>query len=677
MSMNRLLSETSPYLLQHKNNPVHWRPWGDDVLADARRYNKPILLSVGYAACHWCHVMAHESFENIDIADLMNDLFINVKVDREERPDIDTIYQLALALLGEQGGWPLTMFLAADGSPFWGGTYFPPRPRYGRPGFPDVLRTVAEIYREDPKRVHQNVTAIRNGLSRISIPLAGPGLNFDIVEETAADAVRLIDPILGGTQGAPKFPQPLFFRFLWRAYKRTGNDAYREAVLTTLTRMCQGGIYDHVGGGFARYATDEHWLIPHFEKMLYDNALLIDLLTEVWLDTHDPLFEQRIRETIDWIVSDLKASDASDTDHAFAAAFDADSEGVEGKFYVWSEIEIDALLAEDAATFKAVYDVTPTGNWEGATILNREHSAKLLSDVEEKAFQRNLQVLLAARRRRVPPLRDDKVLADWNGLTISAMARAAAVFDEPKWVHKAESAFTFIARHLDDDGRLFHSWCAGSARHPAVIDDYAAMALAALALFETTGRRDYIDRAERWVAIADRHYWDAVDGGYFLSADDTRDVIVRAKTMTDHATPSGNTTMLEVLARLSHLTGDPTYRDRCDILIKLFSSNKPQYLVSQPGLLTNFELLERAVQIVIIGEADNDQTIALKRAAFRAAEPLKIVSVFSPNDALPPSHPAHAKGQVADEATAYVCVESRCGLPVSTPEALSEQLTRQ
>ncbi|MBK8909337.1 MAG: thioredoxin domain-containing protein [Rhodospirillales bacterium] len=676
--MNRLSSETSPYLLQHKHNPVHWRAWSEDVLRDARQADKPVLLSIGYAACHWCHVMAHESFEDPEIARAMNDLFINVKVDREERPDIDAIYQSALALLGEQGGWPLTMFLTPEGEPFWGGTYFPPEPRYGRPGFGDVLRAISDVYHNDPSRIRTNVQALRDGLRRLSSPQSGPGLTLAMLDQAAAAAVRLVDPALGGTAGAPKFPQPVFFRFLWRAYKRSRAEMYRDAVLTTLQHMCQGGIYDHVGGGFARYATDSRWLVPHFEKMLYDNALLVDLMTEVWLDTRDPLLAVRIAETISWCLADLRVDDPSGSDFAFAGAYDADSEGVEGKYYVWSEAEIDDLLGSDAALFKAAYDVSRRGNWEGHTILNRSHAPALRSEADEETLRRCRQVLLEARRKRVPPLRDDKVLADWNGLMIAALTRAAAVFDQPAWRDAAEAAFRFISRNLSAGERLLHAWCAGSSRHPAVIEDYASMALAAVALFETTGRRDYLAHAEHWAAIADRYYWDPMDGGYFQSADDTTDVFTRAKTIADHATPSGNTTMLEVLARLYHLTGNQHYRARCDAMIVLFSGNNPQYLIAVPGLLTNFELLERGVQVVIVGDRDDAQAAALRRAAVRAPTPLKIIMPISSGaEDLPSSHPAKGKGMVDGRATAYVCIGSTCGLPITEPEVLLQHLDHQ
>jgi len=675
MPQNLLSRETSPYLLQHKDNPVHWQPWGKETLAKARRHNKPVLLSIGYAACHWCHVMAHESFENDEIAAVMNDLFINIKVDREERPDIDNIYQSALALMGQQGGWPLTMFLTPDGEPFWGGTYFPPTARYGRPGFPDLLRGISEAYNSQPETIEKNVVALRDGLSKLTQLPPGNGLTIQALDETAGMALRMVDALRGGTAGAPKFPQPIFFRFLWRAYKRTKVALFRNAVTTTLDAMARGGIYDHVGGGFARYSTDEAWLVPHFEKMLYDNALLIDLMSEVWQDTRNPIYEVRIRETIDWALREMRIEHVEDGTFAFASALDADSEGVEGKYYVWSEAEIDSLLGTDSSLFKQTYDVTAQGNWEGTTILNRSKTNQFGPEATEVKLAECRTKLLAARSLRIPPGRDDKVLADWNGLMIAALANASAVFDNPSWLDAARAVFSFVINNMEIDGRLRHAWCAGRAAHAAVIDDYANMARAALALHEVTGERGYLAMAEAWVETVGSHYWDDAGGGYFLSADETDDVITRPKTVADNATPSGNGIMAEVLARLFHLTGDEAYRHRADHLFRLFSGDNPQYLFSIPGLLTSFEFLAGSTQIAIIGEPDDPATLNLRHAVFGAGVPLKVVTLLAPGESLPEIHPAREKGPVEGRPTAYVCVGSTCSLPVTDPDDLRRQMS--
>lgn len=359
LTRNNLGSETSPYLLQHRDNPVHWQPWSAEVLAAAKAANKPILLSIGYAACHWCHVMAHESFEDDDMAALMNDLFINIKLDREERPDLDAIYQNALALLGQQGGWPLTMFLTPDGEPFWGGTYFPKEARYGRPGFDDVLKTVSKIYTDKPDDVRHNVTQISNALIKMNSGATGSVPGLEMIDRCGHGCWQIMDGENGGTGGAPKFPQPSLLSLIWRTGVRTDDTDLQRIVKHSLDRMCQGGIYDHLGGGFARYAVDDQWLVPHFEKMLYDNAQLIDLLCDVWRVDGNPLYARRIEETITWILREMRIPGG-----AFTASLDADSEGVEGKFYVWSEAEIDDLLGDDSALFKNSMTFLPvaTGN---------------------------------------------------------------------------------------------------------------------------------------------------------------------------------------------------------------------------------------------------------------------------------------------------------------------------
>ncbi len=682
MTRNLLAEETSPYLLQHKDNPVHWRAWNAETLALAERENKPILLSIGYAACHWCHVMAHESFEDEAIATVMNDLFINIKVDREERPDLDAIYQSALALMGTQGGWPLTMFLTPGREPFWGGTYFPATPGFGRPAFPDLLKTISETFHNQNEMVLKNVAAIREALTRLGRPAGGGGLSVELLDRAAGAAVRLVDPLHGGTSGAPKFPQPCFFRFLWRAYRRTGSTLFREAVTVTLDSMCQGGIYDHLGGGFSRYSTDERWLVPHFEKMLYDNALLVELLTAAWLDTRSPLYAVRVRETLDWALAEMRVvdepADGAGGDapvFAFASAFDADSEGVEGKYYVWTEDEIDAVLGDDSAPFKGAYDVTPGGNWEGRTILNRSAARRLGDAALEETLARCRARLLAARAARVPPQRDDKVLTDWNGLMIAALATAGAAFDEPAWLAAAEAAFSFVLANITEDGRLRHSWCAGRAAHPAVLDDYANMGRAALALFEVTGERAYLDQAEAWVAVADARYWDGDGGGYFLTADDTGDVITRTKTASDNAMPSGNGVMVEVLARLFYLTGKSAYRERAGELIAVFAGETPEMLLHMPTLLDGYGLLEGAVQIVIVGAPEDPATRALVRAVFESDPPNRVLTRLAPGTALPKGHPAHGKDQVDGLPSAYVCVGPTCGPPVTRPDALIQALS--
>ncbi len=669
MTGNLLGLETSPYLLQHKENPVHWHPWGPAAFEEAAKQNKPILLSVGYAACHWCHVMAHESFEDPSTAEVMNRLFVNIKLDREERPDVDSIYQSALALLDQPGGWPLTMFLAPDGAPFWGGTYFPSEPRYGRPGFRDVLQRIAQIYHEEPDKVRQNVAALRDALGNLSANQPGGAITLDATDQIAQRIAGHVDMARGGLPGAPKFPQSWLFRLLWHSHLRTGDATTRAAVLTTLTNMCLGGIYDHLGGGFARYATDDAWLVPHFEKMLYDNAQLIDLLTLVWKSTGDDLYRRTVEETVGWTLREMRAAETA-AGAGFASALDADSEGEEGRFYVWTEAEIDAALGGDAPLFKANYDVRAGGNWEGRSILNRSQLGASGDPAVEAALARSRAILLAVRDGRVRPGWDDKVLADWNGLMIAALARAARVFERKDWQDAAVSAFAFVCDAMADGDRLFHAWRAGRANHPATLDDYACMAFAALSLHETTGDHAYLERAERWVAVLDAHYWDAGAGGYFFTADDTADLILRTKTVYDNATPAGNGLMAENLARLYFLTGKDVFRDRAEALIAAFSGELARNVLPLGSLLVGNELLVTGLQIVVVGPVGNARTEALSNAAFQAPAAARVITLREPDRPLPSDHPAFAKEMLEGAPTAYVCRGPVCGLPLTEPTDL-------
>jgi len=670
MNENRLHLETSPYLLQHKDNPVHWLPWGEESLALAKAQDKPVLISIGYAACHWCHVMAHESFENDAIAAVMNENFVNIKVDREERPDVDAIYQSSLQMMGEHGGWPLTMFLTPDGEPFWGGTYFPPTSRFGRPGFTDVLHSVARIYHDEPDRVRQNVTALRDGLRMLAEPKAGEGAPIKLLDHIADRLVANVDPLRGGIGGAPKFPQPQILEQLWRAWKRTGKQNLRDAVCVTLDNMCQGGIYDHLGGGFARYAVDEIWLVPHFEKMLYDNAQLLDLLTLVWQETQNPLYAERVAETIDWLFREMRTPEG-----AFASSLDADSEGEEGKFYVWTETEIDSLLGEDATLFKAAYDVRQAGNWEGKTILNRLYRMERLDPAIEARLAENRATLLEARSPRVRPGLDDKVLADWNGLTIAALANAGAAFDRPDWIEAAVRTAEFVRDRMTVDGRLRHSWRAGEARHPATLDDYACLSRAALALYEATADPTWLAQARAWFEDVDTHHADPAGPGYFFAADDTPGLIARSKHANDNAVPAGNGVLVGVLARLYHLTGEDRYRDKAEALIRTFSGEVTRNFYPLSSLLNGAELLQAAQQIVIVGAPNDPAREALRDVLRRVSLPNAVLSVLSPENALPDGHPAAGKGLVGGKAAAYVCRDMTCSPPITDPAALRDALT--
>ncbi len=669
--VNRLGAETSPYLLQHADNPVHWWPWGEAALAEAKRTNRPILLSVGYAACHWCHVMAHESFESPDVAAVMNELFVNIKVDREERPDVDAIYMQALQALGEPGGWPLTMFCTPAGEPFWGGTYFPYPARYGRPSFVDVLRGVSKAFHEKPDEIETNRAGLLQALQRKAANKAvefmgdGPPIPLELLDQIARRIAEECDPVWGGLGQAPKFPSPYLFEMLWRGWLRDrSNIKLLEAVTVTLDRMCQGGIYDHLGGGFARYATDNEWLIPHFEKMLYDNAQLVDLLTLVWQETKSPLYAARIAETCDWVLREMVAGNHEDGG-GFAATYDADSEGVEGKFYVWDEAEIDAALGDDAAFFKQVYGVTAQGNWEHHNILHRNRAPALLSEADERRLAGLRAKVKAVRDKRVWPGWDDKVLADWNGLMIAALANAAAVFQHDDWLAAAVRAWRFVMdRMRDEHGRLFHSWRIRKRLHRGTLDDYANMARAGIALFEVTGEARYLDEAKSLVAVLDRHFADKAAGGYFITADDAADLIVRTKHCHDNAAPAGNGTLLGVFARLWVLDGEETWRDKAERQFAAFAGELEGNFFPLMTLLNNYELLQRATELVIVGDPTAGETEALRRAVHAQSLPNKIVRRLTPGAPLPPHHPAAGKGLVDGKPALYVCQDMSCRPPI-------------
>jgi len=663
---NRLARETSPYLLQHKHNPVDWWPWGTEALAEAKHANKPILLSVGYAACHWCHVMAHESFEDAATAQVMNDLFVNIKVDREERPDIDQIYMSALHHLGEHGGWPLTMFLTPDGEPFWGGTYFPKTSRYGKPAFVDLLREVERVFRQDPQSVEQNRSALMARLAQSARPKGRVVIAAPDLDRAASQIAGMIDPVNGGMRGAPKFPQPMMLEFLWRAGQRLNDKRYFGAVELTLNRICEGGIYDHLGGGFSRYSVDERWLVPHFEKMLYDNALLLELLALAYQRSANELFRQRARETVAWLAREMTTAEG-----AFCASLDADSEGEEGKFYVWSLAEITAVLGEaDAAFLAAHYDVTPGGNFEGHNILNRlKHLPRSIDDEKRLAPMR--ETLLAARAKRVRPGLDDKVLADWNGLMIAALVNAGLAFEEPHWLEMAARAFLFVDAKMAHGDRLGHSWRTGKLLVPGLASDHAAMIRAALALHEATGEHAHLERALAWQATLDRHSANPDNGGYFLTADDAAGLVVRPNATTDDATPNPNALAAQNLIRLAVFTGQHAWRDKADRLLEGIAASAAENLFAHLALLNTLDLRLHAAEIVVTGEGAraNDLLAAARKLPFLD----RIVLRASP--ALAASHPAQEKIKTTAQSAAFVCVGETCSLPVSEPDAIAAAVT--
>ncbi len=665
MSENLLARETSPYLLQHKHNPVHWRPWGPAALAEAERAGKPILLSVGYAACHWCHVMAHESFENPATAAVMNELFVNIKVDREERPDIDQIYMHSLHALGEQGGWPLTMFLTPKGEPIWGGTYFPNQARYGRPAFVDVLREVARVFREEPAKIEQNRSALLNKIAERARPPGKVVLGRTELDKIAERFLGIFDPKNGGIGGAPKFPQCSILELMWRAGLRSGDERFFAPVEKTLERMSEGGIYDHLGGGFSRYSVDERWLVPHFEKMLYDNAQLLELLALAHTRTGNDLFRRRAVELVGWLEREMTLPG-----DGFASSLDADSEGEEGKFYVWSLAELQQILGpEDAAFFAAHYDATPEGNFEKHVILNRLKDLPR-SIEDERRLTPLREKLLAARSKRIRPGLDDKVLADWNGLMIAALANGGALLDEKKWIALAAHAFRFVAESMSKDDRLGHSWREGRLVFPGLSSDYGAMIGAAIALHQATGEDAYLDRAVAWSAALERHHTDPA-GGYFLGADDAESLIVRLNVTIDDAIPNPNALQAQNLVRLAVLTGDNSYRERADRLFDGLLPLAGDNYFGHAALLSALDLRLRQAEIVCVGARAGEFAEAALKLPF-----LDRTLIRAPDaGALAARHPARAMiASAPKEGAAFVCQGERCSMPIVEPGRLAPAL---
>ncbi|MBA8877859.1 thioredoxin domain-containing protein [Phyllobacterium myrsinacearum] len=664
--INLLGNESSPYLRQHADNPVHWRPWGKSAIDEAQRAGKPILLSVGYAACHWCHVMAHECFEDQEVADLMNSCYVNIKVDREERPDIDQIYMAALGAMGEQGGWPLTMFLTPEGKPFWGGTYFPKNSRYGRPGFVDVLQSIDRVWRDDRDRVVQNVDAltshVRNRLDAQANPVA---LDRQLFDQFAANITGMIDIEKGGLTGAPKFPSAPFMDTLWLSWLRNGNIQHRDAFIKSLRMMLQGGIYDHLGGGLSRYSVDDRWLVPHFEKMLYDNAQFIRHATYAYAETKDELFRLRIEETIDWLKREMLANG-----QCFASSLDADSEGEEGRFYVWAANEIADTRGSDL--FCATYDVTPEGNWEGKTILNRLKSPDLLDSGAEESLKKTRSILFNRREARIHPQRDDKSLTDWNGLMIRALAEAARLLERDDWLGLALASYRSISESMVD-GRLPHSVLEKSRLFPCLSSDYASMINAAISLYEATYEKAFLDDAARWLHSLD--LWHLTeDGNHALSASDSTDVIIRVRGDQDEAIPSATGQIIEAITRLATATTDHTLQQRAEQLAENALGRVLEQRYGQAGVINSASLLLEPMKLVLVAP---DKDHPLLRLAARYPDPRRIDIWIKFKEAATIELVPGSGEITIKKPAAYLCRGFICLAPVETAEALEALLKPQ
>ncbi len=665
--MNRLAGSTSPYLRQHADNPVDWWPWIPEAFAEAKRRNVPVHLSIGYAACHWCHVMARESFSDPTTAEHLNRDFVSIKVDREERPEVDQIYMRALHALGEQGGWPLTMFLTPDAEPFWGGTYFPPEPRYGRPSFRQVLGAISAAWTSQDAAVTKNAAALHDHLNRpVAPPTEAPSPTF--LDEAARTILSVWDMSDGSFKGAPKFPNPVVLDLLWRAYRRTGDSQFRDAVTVTLTHLCQGGIYDHVGGGFARYSVDAEWLVPHFEKMLYDNGLLLSALAYAQHEAPRPLFRQRIDETVAWLVREMQLPGGG-----FAASLDADTEHEEGLTYVWSGDELRDALGDHFATFAEIYDASPGGNWEGKVILNRlrRGANEWLGDDKEAALAKLRAILLSRRNKRPQPTRDDKVLADWNGLAIAGLAHAARVNGNEAARDAALAAFRFVSESMSDGDRLAHSTLDGESVFPGVATDYANMIRAALALFALEGDAVYLTRSEAWFAAARRHHFVEAAAAYNLAADDAQALIATPLSLTDEATPAATGTMASNAATLFMLTGDRSYREHAERIVAHLASDAARDVVGTASLQSAFDTMLRGRLAFVVGEGALAD--ALLQAALAEADPALFVARTSP-DELPAGHPAHGKRPAKEEAALFLCGATSCLPEITSNDEAAEVL---
>ncbi len=675
---NRLANETSPYLLQHADNPVDWYPWGEEALAEAKRSGKPILLSVGYSACHWCHVMAHESFEDPVIAKVMNDLFVNIKVDREERPDIDQIYQLAQALLTQRnGGWPLTMFLTPDQLPFFGGTYFPSAPKYGMPGFPDLLYRVRQYYDQNPQEIRENGAQVAAALQRMQ-PRAGaahPSQFSRAPLDAAADYLALaFDREHGGFSGAPKFPHPDSIELLLRRRAASGDEGALERAVFTLRKMARGGIYDQVGGGFARYSVDAEWAIPHFEKMLYDNGWLMRLYAEAWCATRDPLFERVCVETAAWVMREMQSPEGG-----YYSSLDADSEGHEGRFYVWQVEEIRELLTrEEFEAASLVFGLDQPPNFEGEawhlTVRHPLEEAARMMEMPEGAIQALVDSarakLLAAREKRVRPGRDEKVLTSWNALMVGGMARAARAFERRDWLESARRALDFIRATLWNDGRLLATSKDGRAHLDAYLDDHAYLLAALLEMLQADFRAADLAWAQELGDVLLERFHDREGGGFFFTAHDHEKLIQRPKPGPDNATPSGNAVAAWALSRLSFLAGETRYADAAAGTVALFW---PQVERQPAGFGTLLAALEEQLTpprtVIVMGA--RDAFTPWRRMLDEAFAPTTIALFIPAGTAgLPPvlAKPA------TDTVNAWVCEGVTCLQPLDSPEKLRETL---
>jgi hypothetical protein len=694
---NRLARATSPYLQQHQHNPVDWYEWGPEALEKARREDKPIFLSIGYSACHWCHVMAHESFEDPQVAAIMNKHFVNIKVDREERPDLDDIYMHATMIFNRgQGGWPMSVWLTPELKPFAAGTYFPPTARWGRPGFGEVCERIGQMWRERRAVIEQDAQKLVEYMAGEGVAAAAsrPALTLELIDRVVDSLAGAFDAARGGlvSGGSNKFPPSMALELLLRAARRETARPPRRATLeghvrTTLDHMAAGGIFDHLAGGIARYSTDEDWLVPHFEKMLYDQALVSHAYIEAAVCFDEPRYRDVARAILDYVLADLRSPEGG-----FYSARDADSEGVEGKYYVWRKEEVlDALGEQDGELFCSYYDVSEAGNWQDphdpGTPKNILHAPRDLDTVArlnrvspDELAQRlaaGRTKLLEVRARRVPPHRDEKILVEWNGLMIAALARGGAVLDEPRYVQAAAAAAEFILREQHREGRLRRSYRDGRTLDAAFLADYAALIDGLIELYEATFEPRWLRVAQELNGRAIADFWDEAGGGFFTTAHDHEQLILRRKDLRDSATPSGNSLQLHNLLRLAVITGDAALRARAERMIDALSGEVLAGLGAAERFLAGVEFARAgAVEIALVGDPADARTRALVRAVRTAYLPNRVVLLADPRRpaAAPASPLLTNRGLVNGAPAAYVCRDYVCKLPVTSAAELARQL---
>ncbi len=659
---NKLINETSPYLLQHAHNPVDWYPWGDEAFERARAEDKPVLVSIGYSACHWCHVMEHESFEDEGVAAIMNEHFVNIKVDMEERPDVDQIYMNFVQITTGRGGWPMNVFITPEKLPFFGGTYFPPSPRYGMVSWRQILLSIAEAWRERRDELMGSAYEILGSLRQMTVTeMPAGGIDTSLSDTAFSRFVRTYDPRDGGWGGAPKFPASMSMEFLLRYWKRTGNENALTMVKHTAEKIACGGIYDQLGGGFHRYSVDAVWLVPHFEKMLYDNAQLVRIYLHLYQITKEDLFKRIAVETLEYIRREMIGPEAG-----FYSTQDADSEGEEGKFFVWTPEEIQAVLGDDSSkVFCEFYNATSEGNFEGRNILNvRNHDEKTV--VELSASR---ELLFNEREKRIKPNRDEKVLTSWNGLMLAAFAEASAVLGSDEYLTIAKRNADFLIENLKDDGRLLRTWKDGRAKLNGYIEDHANLADGLIELFQVSGDERYLNEAIRLADAMITEFWDEDGGGFFFTSNDHEELIVRNKDFYDNATPSGNSVAADVLLKLAKLLGDERYVRFALTVLRLASVQARQHPQGFGRLLSTAEFYFGEVkEVAIVGDADND----LQRELWSEYRPFKIVAI---GDGTGSNVPLLKDRTLIDgKATAYVCEGFVCQRPVNRPEELAKMI---